>query len=121
MAWVAGIVLVQLLVIEVDVALLWPSEAKVAAERVHLGMSEQEVSSSFDSRIYRECVQSLSYKGFCYCFSDGSCLYVKMHWHEVVDGECVFRVTSIRHYSLPVPPLTRLRRTLARALPFLAE
>jgi hypothetical protein len=120
--WVAGIALAQLLVIGVDVALLWPSEAKVAAERVRPGMSELEVSSSFDGRIYRQCVEALGYKAFLYQFADRSCLCVGMNWAETVDGEHIFRVTSVRNSPPPpVHPLTRLRRTLARALPFLGE
>ena len=118
--WVAGIALAQLLVVGVEVALLWPdrSEAEEAAAPIQVGMTAeqyQEVHKSIANSRWTEIVGGSSYEAYDYMFDDGSRLVVTV---QPINGA----VTSIRaSASKTVPPLTRLRRTLARALPFLAE
>jgi hypothetical protein len=117
--WVAGIALAQLLVLGVDVALLWPSEAEQIASRLREGMTESEVEEAVGGlgpgyviRTGREIYHP--------SFDDGSSLAVVMVWSGRL-GEG-YRVGSFEVVpSAPAHPLTRLRRTLARAFPFLRE
>jgi hypothetical protein len=63
-----------------------------------------------------------SLKGWAawYGFADGSSLY--LGFPGLVRSEDTLTVVSVRTEPVPyIHPLTRLRRTLARVLPFLAE
>jgi hypothetical protein len=111
--WLAGIALAQLLFIGVDVA-LWPmpSEAERAATRLHEGMAREqvlEVVSEDHPGHGRPC-------GEQWHFDDESILFV--YYDGVSDNRVIVIHVATPH---PVPPLTRLRRTLARAFPFLKE
>ncbi len=137
--WVAGIALVQLLVAGVEVALLWPtpSEAEVSATAIHPGMTIKQVRVLIDdpNGIHD---YGLGRGKLTYCFPDGSELHVfgaalgsrdfrdrivisfgaALASRDFLDGIVISTAFSPPD---PVPPLTRLRRTLARAFPFLAE
>jgi hypothetical protein len=119
--WVAGIALAQLLVIGVDVALLWPSEAEWVAARIDAGMRRDQVWEVVNpspsawqppSTFFDESPWVLNY-------ADGSILTIEFTppvegWHA--------RVALVSSTPPPpVHPLTRLCRTLARAFPFLGE
>jgi hypothetical protein len=122
--WVAGIAFVQLLVIGADVALLWPpppSEAERMAAHIRVGMPHDQVRrvlawyKTFDT-------PEVGGRWGTWCrFEDGSSLYVG------VPGGLWPRDTTLTVNSVctePPPyihPLTRLRRPLARVLPFLGE
>jgi hypothetical protein len=120
-----GLAVLVLLSVGIGAVLLrpMPSEADVAAERVRVGMTEDQARSLFDKSIYCQTSEALGCKGFVYCFADHSNLCFMTHWAEVAEGVQVFRVTSISTQPPypPVPPLTRLRRVLARLLPDLGE
>ena len=125
--WLAGIALVQLLVIGVDVALLWPSEAERGAALVRKGMTDSQVWEVLGEpcegrfRLLPMTVKNV-FHDECYCclFDDGSYLYVSLNGSGERREE--FRVTNVRtQQPLPAPPLTRLRRTLARIFPALKE
>ena len=118
-----GTVLVLLL------GLLWsmPSEAQRAAWTMHLGMTWQQVDSQMGQHVKRYPSHDghpslLGLKRLVvYTFGDGSTLGVTLQ-RPSQEETAVFRVTSIE--TAPPPPahpLTCLRRTLARALPFLGE
>ena len=66
--WVAGIALMQLLVIGVDAALLWPmpSEAEVVADRLRVGMIEGQARSLLDEGSSHTSVEGLGGKFFSY-------------------------------------------------------
>jgi hypothetical protein len=119
MVWVAGIALVQLLVIGVDVALLWPSEAEQIASRLREGMTETEVDKAIAGLGVGYVVSTCRIYHYRW-FDDESSLVVVMVRSEPLGQE--WRVRSFRVVSsAPDQPLTRLRRTLARAFPFLGE
>jgi hypothetical protein len=117
--WVAGIALVQLLVLGVDVALLWPSQAEQIASRLREGMTETEVEEAV-GRLGGLKVETTGWKDYRPSFDDGSSLTVEMVRSERLGQE--WRVRSFRVVpSAPAHPLTRLRRTLARVFPFVAK
>jgi hypothetical protein len=104
---VAGIALVQMLVIGVDTA-LWPipCEAEQWAERIRDGLTE---SQEFElDRDYVGAKESIGGWRFFYRFADGSQMTIK--------GS-----TGSAHTDPPPPvhPLIRLRRALARVVPSL--
>jgi hypothetical protein len=115
--WVAGIALVLLLGAGAGAALFWsvPSKAEQLAARLRVGMTGLEVNEVLlDQQYYLEADPF----ALRYDQDDGSELYVE--WD--VQDAWPSKVTAIRPTPLPTdPPLTRLRRTLARAFPFLAE
>src|SRR5437660_1440712 len=121
--WVAGIVLVQLLVIVVAV-LLWPTpcEAEWWAALIRVGMTEEEakgVLGSEPSEFLPRSPRSGPYR-LTWTFGDDSTLCVCSDRNEkILPPMMVNRIDVWR--PTPVPPLTSLRRTLARALPFLGE
>jgi hypothetical protein len=113
--WVAGIALAQLLVVGVDVALRWPqqpSEAEREAAKIKLRMTQEQV------------VVALGFEGptFVYLappvwqrYDDESRLILA---YDSFSG----RVISVDAFlPPPIHPLTLLRRTAARVLPFLGE
>jgi hypothetical protein len=130
--WVAGIALVQALVILFDEAVLWPmpSEAEQQVASVAVGMSQWEVLVMFLSPgdhtprhgrsgepLPRTTIIADNYSCLLE-FQDGSQLHVTFGRRRGFDQH----VTSISTTpAAPVHPLTRLRRTLARVFPFLAE
>jgi hypothetical protein len=122
--WVAGVVLAQLLFVEVGVLLLWPgppSEAEQVAARIPLGMTVSQVKKVFLGRYE---LHSDGYREWAECntnFGDGSRVFVefgrgRIGWLDEYVAKSV-RTTP----AIPVHPLTRLHRTLARVLPFLTE
>jgi hypothetical protein len=118
--WLAGIALAQLLVVGVEVA-LWPtpSEAERLATRVRLGMTKDEARRALDGYDPYELRGWDS--GFWCHFADQSDLNVGLRRDAGPKG--VRDTVSFIHTGTapPEPPLTRLRRTLARVFPFLAE
>jgi hypothetical protein len=114
--WVTGIVLVQLLVIGADVA-LWPvpSEAEQAAGRMKVGETLDETDLPFFSRM--DAFGNLSGYRAQPAFSDGSSLELMVSFRQ--DGEILDSVEVLR--PNPIHPMTRLRRTLARVFPYLAD
>ncbi len=132
--WIAGIALAQLLVIGVDVALLWPSEAEQMARRIHKGMTCAQVlevaggpdpdakeffSPHFIFPNFRN--EGLTEEEFGYIFEDGSRLYIGLACLD--HGKRLeFPVLDVRTQPPPrVDPLTYLRRTLSRLIPALKE
>jgi hypothetical protein len=114
--WVAGIALVQALIIGVDMALLWPSEAERAASRIRVGMTQDQVLAQLEGRgSVSEGQLLLRPLPWIWQFGDGSSLVVLI---PISEGRLV--VATI-HTTPPVHPLARLRHTLARAFPFLGE
>lgn len=153
--WVAGIALVQTLVVGVDVVLLWPipSQAEQFLARLHDGMSMGAVNEAVKGPAY------LSYgpgndssgpDGFCdITFSDGSVFSAKLRLGEefrtadplahlgVNPDEKLLLVLPATDLlpagsrtvpnlgaaanPVPITPLTRLRRTLARIIPALGD
>ena len=120
--WVAGISLAQLLVIDVDVAVLIPSEAERAAAKIEVGMTWEQATQLLPalSTTLGERVSIVAYRvpvplsgPFFEFFDDGSVLTVTLD----VSGACVETIQPTR----ATHPLTRLRRTLARVFPALAE
>jgi hypothetical protein len=110
-----GLALVALLAGGIGAALLWPmsSEAEQMAALIHEGMTQQQVEKIVGPHEGRAwfsegwgCVPD----GREWRFQDGSALQI---------GFCP-NITSI-NVAPPDPPLPRLRRTLARAFPFLGE
>jgi hypothetical protein len=123
--WVAGIALVQLLVIGVDVALLWPmpSEAKRSSALVEVGMEWQRAkelipTGEIGPMVFRPDGLGgvLGPPHVVWIYSDSSQLGVYLDLSAS-------RVTSVVYIppSQPVPPLIRLRRTLTRIIPALRE
>jgi hypothetical protein len=81
-----------------------PSEAERAAAKIEVGMTEDQAAAVAGPVIY--FTRSAT-------FADGSTLSLDIDPWD-------FRVTAIRTTpATPVPPLTRLRRTLARIVPAL--
>jgi hypothetical protein len=117
--WVAGIALAQLLAIGVDVA-LWPTitEAEQVASRLWLGMTADQATQVVDEWYSQ---QAVSFRPDRWSkFSDGSSLALYLSQEALTGGDAY--VVNIRAIPPPsVHPLTRLRRTLARAFPFLGE
>jgi hypothetical protein len=119
--WVAGIALVQLLVIGAAVALVWPSEAEWVAAKIEVGMRREQVWAVVNpspsawqppSTFFDESPWVLNY-------ADGSILLIEFTPRVEARPE---RVAWVRTTPLPpVHPLTRLRRTLARVFPVLGE
>jgi hypothetical protein len=112
--WVAGIALVQLLVIGVQVA-LWPqpSEAERWAERIRVGLTQEERREWEDGVPTNiTCTGIITY---VYRFPDGSSLSCSPS-ASTSDSTNVVVWPGDR-----VPTLTRLRRTLARAFPILGK
>ena len=121
-AWVAGIALAQVIVLGVDVVLLWPmpSAAEQATARIGVGMTEEEVA--FSIRDYTAPWPGVSDpRGgrAWWFFKDGSCLEVR--FGPSPDENTRPAVFLHATPPPPVPPLTRLRRTLARLFPALKE
>jgi hypothetical protein len=114
--WVAGIALAQLLIVEVDAALLIPSpqsKAEQAASQITIGMVVGK----------RFALPGASWGGGFgtmqlwherYSFNDGSILWVGVNSEDAITSVTVSRAE-------PIHPLTRLRRALARVFPFLGE
>jgi hypothetical protein len=120
--WVAGITLAQVLVIGADSILLWPtpSEAEKVAARLEIGMNWVDVIAPFlssGSGMPWHCTTFIANNSSASCtFQDGSQLRVTLA-HRFDQP-----ITSISTTPPgPIHPLTRLRRLLARALPFLGE
>jgi hypothetical protein len=120
--WVTGIAVVQLLVIGVDMALLWPmpSEAEQLVVQIRPGMSANDVINLAGK-----------YSGFM-AVRDGPLLWASWHFQDGSGFALDFKASLENHsvvilpvcYVSPaqsVPTQIRLRRTLARVLPFLAE
>jgi hypothetical protein len=141
--WVAAIALVQLLVIGVDVVLLWPmpSEAEQVAECIREGMTDEQWAE-LRSRHLSGFVASHGISSENFYFDDGSHLHVGKlnHFPDLAIPLDPGRGTwpmpkQPQPVPLPyseilsidastaetVPPLTRLRRTLARILSDLKE
>jgi hypothetical protein len=117
--WVAGIALMQLLVIEIDAVLLWPeppSEAEKWAERIRGGMSDADRVA-----LFRHCCGgggTLNSFVNLYSFQDRSELVIGgMRGSDEMEEMQSVRATPAH----PIPPLTRLHRALARVFPFLAD
>jgi hypothetical protein len=119
--WVAGIALAQVLVLGVDMALLWPCEAEMAAVRLEVGTPMEQTMKVVHARegpysrmIFSEPGEAVIIGPAHWIFDDSSNLFVTF------DSEN--RVVSVHpEPPSPIHPLTRLRRTLGRILPFLAE
>jgi hypothetical protein len=114
--WLAGIGLVQLLVIGIEMALLWPmpSEAEQWAERVRTGITPQQRRELASALLFNVGSKSMGYLER-YKFPDGSQL--SFIYDSYADE---IRDVTMRPGE-PVPPLTRLRRALARLIPALGE
>ena len=116
--WVAGIALVQSLVIGVDIALLWPTptEADRMAAMIHKGMAMSFVAEMEEMQPVGWATRDASGRGLSRFsarnFGDGSCILV------LYDQDS--RVASVATGPTDAP-LTRLHRTLARVLPLLGE
>jgi hypothetical protein len=116
--WVAGIALVQLLVIGVGAALLWPNEAEAAAARIRKGMTLSEAEEAL-GRHGGGLGGSMRAQGYQYPFEDGSCLTLSLVRSGLWEPWDVGAFWT--EPPTPVHPLTRLRRTLARVIPALGE
>jgi hypothetical protein len=122
--WVAGIALVQALVIGADVAVLWPipTEAERKAEMIQIGslLSPESAEQLFGPSRWRTGCDGteVTYSRQIWRFDDGSQLTIDISNRSNTD----YSVQDVQSSpARPVPTLTRLRRTLARILPFLAE
>jgi hypothetical protein len=116
--WVAGIALVQLLVLGVDVAMLPPTafEAEQWADRIQQGM----VDAQWDEVERRFGFGEAPFGSagvFLHCFADGSRLTISRN--PFGNGRPYVVVGT--QPPTPTHPLASLRRTLARMLPFLEE
>ncbi len=127
-----GLALVLLLALGVGVSLLWPMpcEAEQTAALLHIGMLERDACQLIDSDTARIRLPN-SYSGLApwppdyqthsVFFADGSRAAVDFQKNS--SGE--WRLSSVKVEPPDPPlvtnPLTRLRRTLARILPFLVE
>ncbi len=122
--WLTGIALVQLLVVGIHLAMLWPmpSEAERVATLLHEGMTDtraREVVGSRPSLAVAspgggEDVLPATTLTLYWRFADGSQLSVACGAYRLVR-------TIETSPAAPLPPLTRLRRALARILPFASE
>jgi hypothetical protein len=109
-----GVALVALAFVGTVAVVLWPlppSEAEQKAELIRVGMPRSEVNELLGSSTRWTVANVFNGK-------DGSQLVVVFP-HRLDLGHCVVSFHTIP--PPPVHPLTRLRRTLARALPFLGE
>jgi hypothetical protein len=111
------------------VGALWPvrSEAERKAALLHVGMTEEEIVNIVrpdrGPRILRSSDNGLA-KSLSKSYGDGSALFVEFDPEPIVDGMPLNAIRAAYIDTSPpptVPPLTRLRRTLARAFPFLGE
>ena len=120
--WTAGIALAQLLVIGADVA-LWPMPSEAEQRAASIDMEMKWVDAVMPSATYGRSGSPWPHATFmadsdtCFWgFQDGSQLRVTLA-HRFDQP-----ITSISTTPPgPIHPLTRLRRLLARALPFLGE
>jgi hypothetical protein len=119
--WLAGILLVQLLVVGVDVVMLWPTQsyAEQAASQVKSGMTEDDVdkliSSYWVNTSMGRDTRVSDHVQLCHRLGDGSILIVTS---DPRSG----RVVSAHSWNpVKTHPLTRLRRTLAHLIPALKE
>jgi hypothetical protein len=121
--WVAGIVLVQLLVIGVDLALLWPTpnDAERVAAKIEVGMTWDRARELMQPRLsVWQSPSTVAKDAPCrWSYEDGSGLIITR------DPTCqhVIEIDTTPPTLPPatVHPLTRLRRTIARVLPFVGE
>jgi hypothetical protein len=119
---VTGPLLIALLVAGLAVAILWPmpSEAEQEAAKLEVGTMLKEMEW-----FHPPCTNyAVMAGGVRFEFADGSTLTLGLGAEGlgVERPRCVVFVRSIRVTPpAPVDPLTRLRRTLARVFPFLAE
>jgi hypothetical protein len=122
--WTAGIALAQLLVIGADVA-LWPMPSEAEQRAASIDMEMKWVDAVMPSATYGRSGSPWPHATFmadsdtCFWgFQDGSGLRVTFRGR-------MFSAQRIESISImppdPVHPLIRLRRTLARVFPFLAE
>jgi hypothetical protein len=112
--WVVGIALAQLLIIGVEVA-QWPTpdEAEMLAAKIAVGATREQVAKALRlSEV--PTVKTRATEVTIHYFDDGSECEIRFDSNSLVYA---VRIAP----SPPVPPLTRLRRTLARAFPFLGE
>jgi hypothetical protein len=118
--WAAGMALVLVMVGVGVLLLLWPATplAEQKAPLIHEGMTYSQVQAVIGSpgasgppRQYPTTIW--------WGFSDGSSVAVEYLLDEATQQGVVARVRTLPAYS--VPPLTRLRRTLARIIPALGE
>jgi hypothetical protein len=117
--WVVGIALVQLLVIEIDAVLLWPTpcEAERKAVSIREGMTSKEVDKLAGTTRF----------GPYYVIEDRYIWPTLLHWEYEHGSRLVVALESGQVASIrttpptPIPPLTHLRRTLARVFPALKE
>jgi hypothetical protein len=116
--WAAVLALV-LLALGFGVAWLWPlpSEAEKEAALIRPGMTLEQLA---DLQLPAELMKlNPTRDGVAYIYRDGSTLF--MEFTLPVEGELI-RIATVRTTPpTPVPHPTRLRRTLARVLPFLGE
>jgi hypothetical protein len=122
--WVAGIALVLMLLLGVVVSLLWPEpsgEAGRVAKQIHIGMMYTDALAVLDlnkakRELYgpRDVDGAVKKTSASFTFEDRS--EIMLQWD--LSGRI-----SLVSAGLPrqFHPLTRLRRTLARVLPFLGE
>jgi hypothetical protein len=119
--WVAGIALVLMLLLGVVVSLLWPEprcEAGRVASQIRIGMMYTDAVAVMDLNKSNQSIDRGDHKTFAYrCFKDDSTIIV--NWD--LSGRISWVRAGLPRPNPPVHPLTRLRRTLARALRFLAE
>jgi hypothetical protein len=121
--WATGLALALLLAAGAGAALLWPTpnEAERMAALIRPGMKWGEVEAVLGPppmKVVGADVVGGPANAFGWSQSDGSMLIFSFGPH----GERFGQVMEIRtRPPAPVPPLTRLRRTLARAFPFLAD
>jgi hypothetical protein len=128
---VLGLALVLLLALGVEVAVLWPNEAELKAAAIQAGMpyaqaramlgpfTLEETSGFYQKREDGVLIPPDGH--YLWVFSDGSRLTLRIEHDVSANPTVVRRVETITPPTRPVHSLTRLRRTLARALPFLGE
>jgi hypothetical protein len=135
---VAGIAVVQLLVIGADVAVLWPTpcEADKAIVRIHEGMSFRSAKETVNALFFSIYWAKLGgdRRGWVceFTFLDGSHFVAGLRapsdFQGIVDdfyADRVFLVLPFLEIRPPTPargsPVATLRRTLARVFPALEE
>ena len=116
-----GLVLVLLLAGGIVAAILWPtpSEAERMAALIQVGMTSEDVARLLPGKFDFD-VKSPEDDVFVFfepTDPDGPAMYLTF---AKSGPRRVTAVWTTRGHSR-IPPLTRLRRTLARALPFLGE
>lgn len=118
--WVAGIALVQLLIIGVDAALLWPtpSHAQQAALRIRVGMTDKQwreaTKGLIDGIPHSDCRWDTHVMA-SYHFGDGSYLCVTIQ----PPGGVVSEISVLQLEHVAPPPFWR--RIMARLIPSLKE